>query len=384
MSLPRFAAALGALLILSAPLRADDLDAARALLARGSLDEAEACLQRAATQPHLAPEAYYVWAQLKDRRGDALGAVELRRRACEMAVDRADWWLELGLSLQALGHTDDAIAAYNRALAVDGRFARARAALATTLAARGDQKAAEAEFRQALRAAPDLDPARQGLASLLLAQGRGYEALALVQEGLATRTTAPALLGCLGTVYEALGENARALAAYEAQAKAAPRDPQAWLSLGRMALTRRDQNRAISAYRKAAGLKGAPAAAFTGLAWALSERRPSLPQAAKAADQALKLDPTNASAQAARAWVLVLRGDLLATGALEALAGGKPPSADALYCLGVLAREAGRLDDARIYLRRAVAARPTEGLALRAQETLAQLDAAPLSTAPPS
>lgn len=370
--------------LLVAPASGDDLDDARALIARGALDEAEQYLQRAVTQTHLAPEAYHAWASLQDRRGNATAAVELRCRACEMAVDRADWWLELGLSLQDLGRTDEAVAAYGRALTVDPRFARARAALATTYAARGDAETAEAEFRLALRAAPDLDSARQSLCRLLLGQGRVYDALALVQEGLTTRTKAPVLLGCLGSVYEALGETGRAMAAYEAQARAAPKDPAAWLSLGRMALTRRDTPRAISAYRKAAGMPRAPAAAHIGLAWALSERKSSLPQALRAAEQALKLEPTNTGAQAARAWVQVLQGAApqgLAT--LESLAEFAQPSADALYCLGILSRDAGRREAALGYLRRAAALRPTEGLALRAQEDLSRLDAAPLTTTTP-
>jgi tetratricopeptide (TPR) repeat protein len=381
---PRWLPAALAALSLCLLARADELDSARALLAGGNLDEAESWLHKAVQRPHLAAEAHHVWAQLLDLRGNATGAVEQRRVACELAADRADWWLELGQSRQALGQTDDAIAAYNRALVTDPRYATARAALAAALLARGDAEAAEAQYREALLTAPDLEPARQALAALLLDQGHGYEGLKLIQEGLARKPAATLLLGSLGATYEALGETGRALAAYESVARLVPRDPVNHMTVGRLYLARGDPAKAATAYRKAAGLRPTLAAAHTGLAWAYADRKSTLGKAQKEVDQALKLDPEDPGARAASGWVLYRRGSTAdGAAALEALAAGDKPSPDASYCLGLIAREAGKRDEALVWLRRAVAAGRSQGLGQRAHELLSHMEAAPLSPAVP-
>jgi len=98
----------------------------------------------------------------------APGSVSVLRRAAQI--------------IARLGHLDEAIELYRRALAQDPLSTIAYGNLATVLDRRGRLIEAEAGYRKALELSPHAMMIHSNLALNLLAQGRGGEALAQVQQ----------------------------------------------------------------------------------------------------------------------------------------------------------------------------------------------------------
>lgn len=183
--------------------------------ARRWLDAAEAAA--AASPP--GPDAGEIAASLTAARslerllsGDAPAAVELGRRAHELARDQETWWvaaalLAFGIALHACSLMDEAYPVLEEAVTVGrrtGAWAPALVALchlAEQDVARGDLDSAERRAREALDHAeeerhaeyPHAAGAHSGLAQVLLARGERDEAQRLADRGveLALRGRAP-------------------------------------------------------------------------------------------------------------------------------------------------------------------------------------------------
>ncbi len=101
--------------------------------------------------------------------GDYAGAAEVTAAVLADIPDQPNGWLVHGAGLRTLGHTDEAVAAWRRALDLDPASAEAWWSLANLKAYRfsADDLAAI----EALAAAPDLTPERRSLADFARAKG---------------------------------------------------------------------------------------------------------------------------------------------------------------------------------------------------------------------
>lgn len=122
------------------------IELARSLVQQGRLAEAEAALHELlAGAPDLV-EALSLLGQLRLNRGDAAEAQAVLDRVTRLSPDDVSAWKGLGLAERALGRFDAARAAFERALAQDGRFFLARLHLAQTLEALGQPALAASHY----------------------------------------------------------------------------------------------------------------------------------------------------------------------------------------------------------------------------------------------
>ena len=359
---------------LAAAYADDPLQQARELMAKKSYPEAEAVLREAAKTPALAADADYLWYECLRERGELDRALDKLRQAAELADDRADWNLELGRGLASLGKHDEAILCYFRALTSQPDLSAAHSALAEALLARGMGTEAEAQYREALRIAPDSEADWLALCQMLLAEGRLMPALQAAQSGLERRPNSIPLLRALARVYERDGETTRALETCLNLVRMVPRDAGLQLDLGRLYRAKREPDKALAAYRKAVQLAPRGSAGYTGQAWVLADRPGRAGAALALADAALRISHGDSEATTARAWALHKlgrHGD--ASEILKAIVAKEPGNATALYCLGMVAKALGSMEEAQKWLRQAVAEGAGTDVSRRAQGALTEL-----------
>jgi predicted TPR repeat methyltransferase len=111
--------------------------------------------------------------------------------ATSVALDpyRAEAWLDLGLTLQAIGEASQARRALQRSLAIDPEPARGWLALALAANQSGEAKLAETAFRAALDRDPKLAEAAFGLGLIAFDQRRYPEAAEGFREALELETS---------------------------------------------------------------------------------------------------------------------------------------------------------------------------------------------------
>ena len=127
---------------------------------------------------------------------------------------RAEVPRRIGSVARALGDATAAIAAWERALVLDGDFAAVRLDLARLLMQRGQWNHAEAQLRAALDTVPTYAAASLELAALLRHTGRPPEAMHLLAELLHRDPYNFAALITLGETMLELGRNADATRAF--------------------------------------------------------------------------------------------------------------------------------------------------------------------------
>jgi len=148
-------------------------------------DEAQAAYEQA-----LALDGEYVWAVrglalLEKARGKVAQSEALFRKAMLLAPKEPVYPTNLGnLLREKTKRWDEAQAAYEQALALDGEYVWAVRGLALLEKARGKVAQSEALFRKAMSLAPKELVIRSNLAALLAAAGRGQEGEEILQEAL--------------------------------------------------------------------------------------------------------------------------------------------------------------------------------------------------------
>lgn len=133
--------------------------------------------ERAALQEDVPAQAQRADAVRELEKGDTAEATRSTLQALALDPNDASTWALFGEVLERQGRQDDALAAYERATALDGHAFGPFFALARIHSVRG----AHEEARQALTRARELEPAHPGAAALggELAEGRGELARAL-------------------------------------------------------------------------------------------------------------------------------------------------------------------------------------------------------------
>ncbi len=162
-------------------------------------------------------------------------------------------YLNLGVALQDAGAIDEALAALERATALEPTFAPAYNNLGNVLARKGRREEAEAAFREALRLRPDLHEAHYNLGSTLWDLGRQDEALRAFQAALAVKPDFAPAYAALAYRYRRLGRPDEAIAAYRDFLRLEPGSAAARTNLGGILLERGRLAEAADLAREALG-----------------------------------------------------------------------------------------------------------------------------------
>ncbi len=211
---------------------------ADAVVTLGDTDSWEASLIRA-------------FALMVGDRQDMAGVQRELERVLEIGVQFPWAWSNLGQALQAQAKTEEALRAFDRAIAQDPDDQRAQAARGGIRALRGDLDGAESDFSTVLRRYPDYNHVR--VKRLTLRYNRKQWAMVLedvdkvemTREALAEFATMRAV-----ALYQ-LQRFAEAFPAAELATQAAPESPVAWAVLGKCHWALDDHRSALAAFRKA-------------------------------------------------------------------------------------------------------------------------------------
>ena len=194
----------------------------------GRLREAELACRQVLRQDPAQPQALTLLGVIARQAGRPDAAIELFRRATQVAPTYADAYYNLGNALRDRNDRagDDrhgAVEAYRRAIDLRPDQAGWHNNLAVVLLADGDAASAESGFRRALALDPAYAEAQTNLGNALLKQGRLVEAVAAYRQALAINPEFPGALASLGGALIQAGETAAALAPLD---RLLARDPQ--------------------------------------------------------------------------------------------------------------------------------------------------------------
>lgn len=211
----------------------------------GRLREAEGLCRQALRQDPAQPQALTLLGVIARQAGRPEAAIELFRRATQVAPGYGDAYYNLGNALRdrndrAQGDRAGALAAYDRALALRPDQAGWHNNRAVVLLAEGDAPAAEAGFRRAVDIDPASAEARSNLGNALLKQGRLPEAIAAYRQALAINPDFPGALANLGGALIQAGDTAEALAPLD---RLLARDPQQVRAVAYKAIALRELGR---------------------------------------------------------------------------------------------------------------------------------------------
>jgi len=130
-------------------------------------------------------------ALLQQKLADYSGAAASWRRVTELLPHFVDGWEQLGTTLEQSGHREDALPAFQRALALEPDSPVVNTSLGQLYAQQGNYTQAIRRFEAVLRSKPYWQPAHFELGKALEATGRKEEAEAHFQQALQNRIHTP-------------------------------------------------------------------------------------------------------------------------------------------------------------------------------------------------
>ena len=151
-------------------------------------------------------------------------AVALYDRGLAVEPDAADLWNNRGLALGALGRTEEAIASYRHAADVDATHAESRSNLGNALASIGRYAEAAEAYREALRRRPGYAEAHNNLANVLALGGDTAQALEHYRLALAADPTYVEAQRNMGEVLLGAGRAAEACERFGEALRLRPRE----------------------------------------------------------------------------------------------------------------------------------------------------------------
>ncbi len=146
------------------------------LFQQGKLVDAEALTQKILQNQPEHADALYLSGFIASRRGQFDTSIQQLERAISHNQSNPGYFFALALSLNAVGRSEQAIAACDRAIQLNPQFTNAHIHRGTVARNSGYLEAAEKSLRLAVELNPDIAIAHEGLASVLNLQGRLDEA----------------------------------------------------------------------------------------------------------------------------------------------------------------------------------------------------------------
>ena len=233
----------------------------------GRRAEADALYRHVIAQIPNEPNALHTLGVLAQQAGQNEFAVDLFRRATDLAPMDAEFHDHLGMAQAALGRWEEAAASLGRAMEIEPgpetclnlahalrRLGRSQEAmeryrqviglqpdthsahnnLGNILRERGQLEDALASFERALKLKPDYVEALNNFGSALLEKGRPEEAIAQYRRALSLRAEMPELYNNLGKAFRASGDVSAAIETHERALSLRPEDPDAHWNLALM------------------------------------------------------------------------------------------------------------------------------------------------------
>jgi serine/threonine-protein kinase len=240
--------------------------------------------------------------------------------------------LAMATILNGTGRYGEAVEELTQALVLRPNYDDAHRQLGQALARQGKTDAAVAEFRKAIALRPTAWQTYSALGNALLAAARYEEAITAFTKVTELQPDNNIGFQQLGTAYQAVGRNDEARESYRGAIALRP-SAQAYSNLGTLEYSRGQYQAAADAYRAAIKLRPNSAATHRNLGDALtrlnrsSEARASYLEAVRLAEIDAKVNPADTRGMAA---------------------------------LAVFMAKAGRIDDARRQISRAIAAAPQD------------------------
>jgi tetratricopeptide (TPR) repeat protein/SAM-dependent methyltransferase len=219
----------------------------------GSHAEAALCYERVVVQAPTA-EAHYNLGSAFARLGRLDDAVAQFERALALKGDLIGAHNNLANALVAQGRPEQALAHFERALALDPKLVEAQANLGTTLLGLGRLDAAAAALERALAIAPTFADAHANLGNVFLAQGRLDEAEQRYRRALALKGDLVEALNNLGIVLAARGQHAEAVGQFQSALARKPDFLDGYNNLARAFLSLGQPDHALGALRRALAL----------------------------------------------------------------------------------------------------------------------------------
>jgi protein O-mannosyl-transferase len=264
--------------------------------------------------------------------------------AYAVAANNDSWTAhnDLGMDLAAAGRNAEAMAHYDRAIALRPGFASARVNRGNLLVRSGRLDEAVAEFQAALRAEPSNGEALADAGNALAQAGRTGEALACYETLVREKPSAPEARYGLAFVLERAGRDTDALREYGEAIRLRPDYAEARYRLGNLLGNAGRIPEAILQYEAAVRAQPGFAEAHAGLGLALvSSGRAS--EAVAELERAIALKPGSAEAHAYLGLALAGSGRLAeAIAQYEKALETAPSNPDIHYNLAMALRQEGR------------------------------------------
>jgi len=324
------------------------------LYSRRQFAQAErVCRQIIASRPAIA-DAHNVLGVTLAAMGRTEDAVESLRRAIKLNPQAASYHANLGEILRQAKRLDEAAAALDAAIKLDPENAQSLNNLGIISYDRRNFKEAVEFYRRALKARPTMPEALNNLGNALRVTGDLDGAAQAYQEALTQRAVYPEAYNNLGTLLQQDRKPDEAEHAFRKAIQQNPRYVEAFDNLAQLLVVQKNEVEALRILGEA--LKFAPKHVPTLLITAKVQlRRHSLSAAEQAVRLALQQEPENAEA-------LTVFGQILHETdrydeSIEVL--GKalkksPDNPEALNFYGVALKSVGRLDEAREHILKAL------------------------------
>ena len=328
------------------------------LFGERKFDQAEkVCRQLITARPNNA-DAFNILGVTLNALGRGDEAIATLRQAIELAPTAASIFANLGEVLRQQGQTEEAAKVLEKAVELDASNSQALNNLGITFFERRQPKRAVEYYRRAIEARPQMAEAHNNLGNALRMIGDLEGAVQAYQDALVNRERYPEAYNNLGTLLQQQGQLEEAEHALRKAVNQNPQYIEAHDNLANVYVAQEKETEALRVLGDA--LKFAPTHVQTLLITArIQLRRNSFAQAEQATRHALAQEPENAEA-------LTVLGQILhetdrydeALTVLERAVEANAESPEALNFYGVALKSVGRLDEARDFILRALKRNP--------------------------
>jgi tetratricopeptide (TPR) repeat protein len=289
-------------------------------------------------------------------------------RVCRQIVDarpgNADAHNILGVSLAAMGRTDDAVESLQRAIKINASAASYHANLGEILRQAGRLEEAATALEEAIKLDPENPQALNNLGITRYDLRKFGEAAEYYRRTLAVRPNMPEAHNNLGNALRMTGDIDGAIQAYQDALTHRAVYPEAYNNLGTLLQQDKKFEEAEHALRKAIQQNPRYVEAHNNLAQLYVAQKKEL-EALRILGEALKFAPKNVQTLLTTAKVQLRRGTLPAAEQAARLAlQEEPNNPEALTVMGQVLHETDRYDEAIEVLQRALEARPDNPEAL--------------------
>jgi predicted TPR repeat methyltransferase len=229
----------------------DLLDRAVAAHEAGQFNEAKTRYEKLLDCDPENPDALYLLGGIYYQNNNPKMACELITQAIQSAPDRDYFYSHLGLALNALGNTDDAMDAFHTALALNSKNPETYKMMGKVLREKGKTVDAIDAFRRAVELDPEDIESCHNLGNSLLKQNQPEQALSVFNRLLDQKPDMVETLNRMGKTLLFMERIPEALEVFKKCIKIDPENAQAYQNLGAALELAGNQNGAANAFKKA-------------------------------------------------------------------------------------------------------------------------------------